>query len=40
MPEVAEGLERAYFDTAATNLLYDAQHIRDGLVAESALNAS
>ena len=25
MSEVAEGLERAYFDTAATNLLYDAQ---------------
>ena len=25
MPEVAEGLERAYFDTAATTLLYDAQ---------------
>ena len=25
MPEVAEGLERAYFDTAATNLLYDAR---------------
>ena len=25
MPEVKEGLDRAYFDTAATSLLYDAQ---------------